>query len=115
MTLKLIYLLIIDRLEEIEDMIIIYNFRFSSRPEVPFTSQTYPSHSSCFNWIGQTMTQLKIDPNQQKPVRLSAGFSKPGIYNLNRLAVFVTYTSDSSQMVLQKHNSPSVIVVNDVS
>ncbi|XP_076111682.1 trafficking protein particle complex subunit 8-like isoform X2 [Mytilus galloprovincialis] len=89
--------------------------RLNSRPENLLTNQAYPSHSSCFNWVSQTMTQLKIEPNQQKPVRLSAGFSKPGIFNLNRLSVFVTYTSDSSQMVLQKHNSPSVIVVNDVS
>lgn len=89
--------------------------RLNSRPENLFTNQAYPSHSSCFNWVSQTMTQLKIEPNQQKPVRLSAGFSKPGIFNLNRLSVFVTYSSDSSQMVLQKHNSPSVIVVNDVS
>lgn len=89
--------------------------KFQSRPEVAFPAQSYPSHSSCFNWLSQTMTQLKIEPNQQKPVRLSAGFSKPGIYNLNRLSVFVTYTTDSSQMVLQKHNSPSVLVVSDVS
>lgn len=89
--------------------------RFHSRPENPFSNQSYPSHSSCFNWVSQTMTQLKIEPNQQKPVRLSAAFSKPGIYNLNRLSVFVTYSSNSSQMVLQKHSSPSVVVVNDAS
>lgn len=72
-------------------------------------------HNSSFNWVGQTITQLRLEPEQQAAVRLSACFSKPGIYNLNRVAVFVTYTRDSNQMVLQRHSSPSVVVIGEAS
>ena len=71
------------------------------------------------------MTKLQLDPDQQKFAHLCACFSKPGIYNLNRLSVTVTYThpgKSSTQnklqgeiTVLQKHTTPSVIIINDVS
>ncbi|XP_060083234.1 trafficking protein particle complex subunit 8-like [Ylistrum balloti] len=72
-------------------------------------------HNSSFNWVGQTITQLRLEAEQQAAVQLSACFSKPGIYNLNRVAVFVTYSRDSNKMVLQRHSSPSVVVIGEVS
>lgn len=71
-------------------------------------------HSSNFSWVGQTLTKVKLDPQQQRHIQLLACFSKPGIYNVNRLSVFVTYTDNSSEMILQKHASPSVVVISDV-
>lgn len=72
-------------------------------------------HLTSFSWVSQTMTKLSLDPNQQRAVHMTACFSKPGIYNINRLAVFVTHNRDSSEMVLQKHLAPSVVVLQDVS
>lgn len=72
-------------------------------------------HLTSCSWVSQTLTKVNLDANQQRAVHMTACFSKPGIYNVNRLSVFVTYNKDASEMVLQKHPSPSVVVVEDVS
>ncbi|XP_048756768.2 trafficking protein particle complex subunit 8-like isoform X4 [Ostrea edulis] len=88
--------------------------RLSNRSEEKFVNPEV-HHLTSFSWVSQTMTKLSLDPNQQRAVHMTACFSKPGIYNINRLAVFVTHNRDSSEMVLQKHLAPSVVVLQDVS
>ena len=89
-------------------------FRLNNRTEEKFVNPEV-HHLTSFSWVSQTLTKVSLDANQQRAVHMTACFSKPGIYNVNRLSVFVTYTKDASEMVLQKHPSPSVVTVQDVS
>lgn len=88
--------------------------RLNNRTEEKFVNPE-AHHLTSFSWVSQTLTKVNLDANQQRAVHMTACFSKPGIYNVNRLSVFVTYNKDASEMVLQKHPSPSVVVVEDVS
>jgi hypothetical protein len=44
-------------------------------------------------------------------VKLRAGFLRAGTYNVNTVAVFVTYSDDQSQMILQNQPTPSIITL----
>ena len=68
-----------------------------------------------FTWVGQTLKQFQLSPLEERNIPLTVCFDKPGVYNINNLAVFVTYKADASEMTLQKQTKPSVIVINDVS
>ena len=58
---------------------------------------------------------MRLSPLEERNILLTVCFDKPGVYNINNLAVFVTYKEDASEMRLQKQTKPSVIVINDVS
>ncbi|XP_061162581.1 trafficking protein particle complex subunit 8-like isoform X1 [Saccostrea echinata] len=88
--------------------------RLNNRPEEKYVVPEV-QHLTSFSWVSQTLTKLSLDPSQQRTVHMTACFSKPGIYNVNRLAVFVTHNKDTPEMVLQRHAAPSVIVIQDVS
>ncbi|KAL4234283.1 Trafficking protein particle complex 8 [Mactra antiquata] len=66
-----------------------------------------------FSWVGQTLKQLKLSPKETQNILLSVSFGKPGVYNINNLAVFVTYQHDSTEMTQQKQTKPCVITVRD--
>ncbi|XP_052816266.1 trafficking protein particle complex subunit 8-like isoform X2 [Mya arenaria] len=66
---------------------------------------------SGFSWVGQTQRQVSLAPKQVLEVPLTVSFSRPGVFNINNLAVFVAHTPDTSQMTLQKQTKPSVITV----
>lgn len=71
------------------------------------------SQSNAFAWCGHSLIDLHIGPQHTQTVSLTACFSRPGVYNINQISVFVTYTTDSSEMILQKQCAPSVVVIND--
>lgn len=73
------------------------------------------SQSNAFVWCGHSLIDLHIGPQHSQTVTLTACFSKPGVYNINQLSVFVTYTTDSSEMILQKQSAPSLVVISDIS
>lgn len=66
-------------------------------------------------WIGLTQATLSLGKGQSSHLSLKAGMAHPGTYNLNNLSVFVTFSSDQSQMILQKHVTPSIITLVDTS
>ncbi|ESO98512.1 hypothetical protein LOTGIDRAFT_176520 [Lottia gigantea] len=70
--------------------------------------------STSFNWVGQTLAQLSLDVGESKQVQLRAGFCRPGMYNLNNLAVFVTFAKGQSEMIEQKHTTPNIITLIDL-
>ncbi|XP_050396209.1 trafficking protein particle complex subunit 8 isoform X1 [Patella vulgata] len=70
--------------------------------------------STSFNWVGQTLAQVSLDVGESKQVPLRAGFCRPGMYNLNNLAVFVTYMKDQSEMIQQNHVTPNVLTLIDL-
>ncbi|KAI8746612.1 trafficking protein particle complex subunit 8 [Biomphalaria glabrata] len=93
------------------------------------TSKSPDSLSSCINptdvlsspsthavrWIGLTQSTLTLGKGQSTQLALKAGVTRPGTYNLNNLSVFVTFSADQSQMILQKHVTPSIITLADIS
>lgn len=85
--------------------------RLGDYPEV---GQGVESPSDGFSWVGQTLKQFKLAPQQTENIPLSVSFSKPGVYNINNLAVFVTYQDNTTEMTLQKQTKPSVVTVHDV-
>jgi hypothetical protein len=83
--------------------------------EYPDTGQTAESPAGGFSWMSQTLKQLKLLAKQTEKILLSVTFSKPGVYNINNIAVFVSYQDDSAEMTLQKQTKPSVITIRDVA
>ncbi|XP_005105619.1 trafficking protein particle complex subunit 8 [Aplysia californica] len=73
------------------------------------------SSSHSVRWVGLTQATLTLSKGQNSAVSLKAGVTRPGTYNLNNISVFVTYSSDQSQMILQKHATPSIITLVDTS
>ena len=73
------------------------------------------SSSSSPRWVGLTQATLTLGKGHNSTASLKAGFVRPGTYNLNNLSVFVTYCSDQSQTILQKHGTPSIITLVDTS
>ena len=63
--------------------------------------------------MSQTQKQVKMTAKQVSTIPLSVSFSRPGVYNINSLAVFVAYKDDISEMTLQKQTKPSVITVTE--
>ncbi|XP_041376116.1 trafficking protein particle complex subunit 8-like isoform X2 [Gigantopelta aegis] len=82
---------------------------------LPMSYHTSQPMNSSFRWVGQTLARLSLGPGAGQHVTLRAAFCHPGIYNLNNLAVFVTYSDDMSQMISQKHSTPSIITLNTTS
>ncbi|XP_045191789.2 trafficking protein particle complex subunit 8-like isoform X2 [Mercenaria mercenaria] len=82
--------------------------------EYPDTGQTAESPAGGFSWTSQTLKQFKLSSKQTERISLSVSFSKPGVYNINNLAVFVSYQHDTAEMTLQKQTKPSVITIRDV-
>ncbi|CAG5114906.1 unnamed protein product [Candidula unifasciata] len=79
--------------------------------------ETLSSGSSCprpVKWIGLNQATLTLGKGQNAHLTLKAGITLPGTFNLNTISVFVTFSSDQSQMVLQKHTTPSIITVVNV-
>lgn len=62
-------------------------------------------------WIGLTQASLTLSRGQSSHLALKVGITRPGTYNLNTISVFVTSSSDQSEMILQKHTTPSIITV----
>ncbi|XP_076470015.1 trafficking protein particle complex subunit 8-like [Babylonia areolata] len=90
----------------------------SSLPLPPGLGASSPSPfplSSCVRWVGHTLAKVALQPGESTRLRLRAGFLRPGTYNVNTLAVFVTYTDDQSQMILQRQATPSIITLLPVS
>lgn len=79
------------------------------------TNQAMENTTDGFTWVGQTLKQFQLSASEERSIPLTVCFDKPGVYNINNLAVFVTYKDDASEMTLQKQTKPSVIVINDVS
>lgn len=82
--------------------------------EYPDTGQTAESPAGGFSWMSQTLKQLRLPAKQTEKISLSVSFSKPGVYNINNIAVFVSYQHDTAEMTLQKQTKPSVITICDV-
>ena len=76
----------------------------------PSLSSPFPL-SSCLRWVGHTHAKVMLGEGESTKLRLRAGFLRPGTYNVNTLAVFVTYTDDQSQMILQRQTTPSIITL----
>ena len=76
---------------------------------------TTATSSHLVRWVGLTQATLTLSKGHNSVVSLKAGFTRPGTYNLNNLSVFVTYSSDQSQSILQKHITPSIITLIDSS
>lgn len=103
--------------------------RFGSDSNPDKTSAVAPPHSvpvtaggltaSSLNgsvrWVGHTHAKLTLQERGSAEVNLRAGFLRPGTYNLNTVAVFVTYTDDQSQMILQRQPTPSIITLLPLS
>lgn len=68
-------------------------------------------NTNYFSWAGGTVKEKRLEPRESTELRLSACFPKPGIFNVNQLAVFVSYKEDFSEMILQKHSTPSVVTI----
>lgn len=78
--------------------------------------QSPSSHTtSNVRWVGMTQASLTLAKGQNYRIHLKAGLTRPGTYNLNCLSLFVTYSTDQSQMILQKHTTPSIVTVVDTS
>ncbi|XP_052230198.1 trafficking protein particle complex subunit 8-like isoform X4 [Dreissena polymorpha] len=75
--------------------------------------QALENSTTGFSWVGQTQRQVTMTPKQVLELSLSVSFSRPGVYNINNLAVFVSHTNDVSEMTLQKQTRPSVVSVLD--
>ncbi|XP_070190978.1 trafficking protein particle complex subunit 8-like isoform X2 [Littorina saxatilis] len=67
--------------------------------------------SSCVRWVGHTHAKVTLNEGESAKLNLRAGFLRPGTYNVNTLAVFVTFTDDQSQMILQRQPTPSIITL----
>lgn len=89
-----------------------YVFRLN---EYQDNNQAMENTTDGFTWVGQTLKEFHLKPLEERNIPLTVCFDRPGVYNINNLAVFVTYSEDSSEMTLQKQTKPSVIVINDVS
>lgn len=76
-------------------------------------SQSHSFPPPSVRWIGLTQATLTLGRGHSSHLALRAGMTQPGTYNLNSISVFVTFSSDQSQMVLQKHVTPSIITVVD--
>ncbi|XP_071092381.1 trafficking protein particle complex subunit 8-like isoform X2 [Haliotis cracherodii] len=84
-----------------------------SPPQFSPGSPTPPVMSCSFSWVGPTLANLTLDPGADQQLQLKAAFCRPGVYNCNNLAVFVTYAdADPSEMILQKHSTPSIITLS---
>ncbi|KAK7505350.1 hypothetical protein BaRGS_00003512 [Batillaria attramentaria] len=70
----------------------------------------FPMNGSV-RWVGHTHAKITLAPGESSKLNLRAGFLRPGTYNLNTLAVFVTYTDDQSQMILQRQPTPSIVTL----
>ncbi|XP_025115248.1 trafficking protein particle complex subunit 8-like isoform X3 [Pomacea canaliculata] len=81
-------------------------------------SMVFPSPvplSSSMRWVGHTNAKVSLREGESAQLHLNAGFLRPGTYNLNTLAVFVTYSDDQSQMILQRQPTPSIITLLPLS
>lgn len=77
---------------------------------LPSPSSPFPL-SSCLRWVGHTHAKVTLGQGESARLKLRAGFLRAGTYNMNTLAVFVTYTDDQSQMILQRQTTPSIITL----
>ena len=75
------------------------------------TGSSVPS----MRWVGLTQASLTLARGQSSTLALRGGMMRPGTYNVNCLSVFVTFSSDQSQMILQRHNTPSIVTLVDSS
>ncbi|GFR74415.1 trafficking protein particle complex subunit 8 [Elysia marginata] len=75
------------------------------------TGSTVPS----MRWVGLTQASLTLEKGQSSTLSLRAGMTRPGTYNVNCLSIFVTFSSDQSQMILQRHSTPSIVTLVDSS
>ncbi|RUS81108.1 hypothetical protein EGW08_011148, partial [Elysia chlorotica] len=66
-------------------------------------------------WVGLTQASLTLAKGQSSTLSLRGGMMRPGTYNVNCLSVFVTFSSDQSQMILQRHCTPSIVTLVDSS
>ncbi len=71
--------------------------------------------ASPVRWVGLTQASFTLARGQNTTVKLKAGFSSPGTFNLNKLSVFVSYSHHHHQMILQRHGTPSIITIVDAS
>ncbi|CAL1544174.1 unnamed protein product [Lymnaea stagnalis] len=74
-----------------------------------------PFPTQAVRWVGLTQATLTLAKGQSSHLALKAGMTRPGTYNLNNLSIFVTFSSDQTQMILQKHVTPSIITLVDIS
>ena len=75
------------------------------------TGSSVPS----MRWVGLTQASLTLGRGQSSTLALRGGMMRPGTYNVNCLSVFVTFSSDQSQMILQRHSTPSIVTLVDSS
>lgn len=80
----------------------------------PETLSSGSSSPKSVKWIGLNQATLTLGKGQSAHLTLKAGITQTGTFNLNTISVFVTFSSDQSQMVLQKHTTPSIITVVNV-
>ena len=62
-------------------------------------------------WVGLTHAKVTLQQGESTQLKLRAGFLRPGTFNVNTLAVFVTYSDDQSQMILQRQPTPSIVTL----